>query len=195
MREHTGPVTSVIPLTNARIASCSTDKTIKVWDTKKNQCIQTLIGHEECVKSCVELPGNLLASYSNDNIICIWDPNKSGKLKYRIDVNNVMRLRHDSEISAHKILDDGRCFCFAQNSIIMMLDLKKYPEGPESTGAIYDLKGHNGIIKSIALMEDGRVVSGSKNFKIKIWDLSNGEAKALRTLTQIFHKHAITTTN
>jgi WD40 repeat protein len=57
-----------------RLASGSSDDTIKIWDTASGRCIQTLEGHSHWVQSVIFLhDGQRLASGSNNNTIKIWD--------------------------------------------------------------------------------------------------------------------------
>ena len=58
-----------------RLITCSEDKTIKVWDMKKNCCIGTLQGHSSYVKKLFRYK-NILVSCSFDCtlIVCIFPP-------------------------------------------------------------------------------------------------------------------------
>ncbi|KAJ5739724.1 hypothetical protein N7533_012508 [Penicillium manginii] len=56
------------------VASGSTDKTVKLWDTSTGQCISSIYGHEEGITSIAWSPdGTRLASGSSDGAIKIWD--------------------------------------------------------------------------------------------------------------------------
>ena len=55
------------------LASASADKTLKVWDTNTDQCLDTLQGHTDWVWSVCYAPGGqILASASSDKTIKIW---------------------------------------------------------------------------------------------------------------------------
>ncbi|KAM7188910.1 hypothetical protein V8F33_010357 [Rhypophila sp. PSN 637] len=57
-----------------RLASGSSDQTIKIWDAASGQCLQTLEGHRLSVQSVAFSPdGQRLASGSGDQTIKIWD--------------------------------------------------------------------------------------------------------------------------
>lgn len=61
---HNSAVKSVIQLSDGRLASCSLDKTIRIWDLNKDkgndpksdqQCVDVLTGHTKTVYSIIQL--------------------------------------------------------------------------------------------------------------------------------------------
>ena len=57
-----------------RLASGSSDQTVKVWDAASGQCLLTLPGHQGWVQACAWSPdGRRLASGSDDNTMKVWD--------------------------------------------------------------------------------------------------------------------------
>ncbi len=83
MKGHTNRVISVAFSPNGKaIASCSYDKTIRVWDASTGQCLHTLSGHSSRVWSVAFSPdGQTIASGSEDQTIKIWDVNTGQCLK------------------------------------------------------------------------------------------------------------------
>eukprot|EP00126_Sphaerothecum_destruens_P005788 Sdes_comp19042_c0_seq1m9621 len=64
------------------LASGSRDKTIKVWDVRSLQCIFTLHGHDNWVRSLLFHPrGKYLLSCSDDKTIRVWDLKNLRNLK------------------------------------------------------------------------------------------------------------------
>jgi len=72
LRGHSGWVDSLAVLPDNKLASGSSDETIKIWDLISGQCINTLKGHSGSVNSLAVLPDNKLASGSSDKTIKIW---------------------------------------------------------------------------------------------------------------------------
>ncbi len=63
-------------LTSGMLATCSSDKTIRLWDIKitfKEKHVLT--GHSGYVCALVELPNNILSTGSHDRSIKFWDLN------------------------------------------------------------------------------------------------------------------------
>ncbi|KAJ5588701.1 hypothetical protein N7537_011379 [Penicillium hordei] len=72
---HNDRVSSVVfSQDSSRVASGSSDKTIKTWDAHTGACLQTLEGHNDRVSSVVfSQDSSRVASGSGDDTIKIWD--------------------------------------------------------------------------------------------------------------------------
>lgn len=74
---HSNEVNSLCLLADRRLASCSDDKTIKIFNLINYQCELTLIGHQKSVLYISELNTGALISCSSDSTIKIWEINKT----------------------------------------------------------------------------------------------------------------------
>ena len=62
----------VAALPDGRLASCSHDKTVRIWDVETGECVQVLTGHGDWVMGVAALPDGRLAS-SSDKTVRLWD--------------------------------------------------------------------------------------------------------------------------
>jgi len=84
LRELTGQKTAIAADTIAvsHVVTASRDKTIKVWDAIRGQCLYTLHGHDDWVRALVFHPnGKYLLSSSDDHTIRIWELNTGRNIR------------------------------------------------------------------------------------------------------------------
>jgi hypothetical protein len=78
---HSNMISSLILVSDTKLASSSWDNLIKIWDLNTNKCIRTYKGHEKWVE-CLCISKSLqLISGSFDNTIKIWDLNSAACIK------------------------------------------------------------------------------------------------------------------
>ena len=70
------------------IASCSRDKSIKLWDLRGQRCVFTFTGHDNWVTGLVFHPnGKYLLSVSDDKSLRIWDLSNGRCYRKLLDVH------------------------------------------------------------------------------------------------------------
>lgn len=164
---HHGAISCILSLDNGYIASGSNDSTIKIWDPNTGECIQTLEGHSSPVKCLTILPDAKLVSGSYDKTIKIWDT-KSGKCTKTLK-------EHHEGIQCLAVLDKDQlvsCSDGLSGHLIRIWNIK--------SDKCKILEGHSEPVKCITVLPDGRIVSGSWDKTIKIWDPNSG--KCTKTL-------------
>ncbi|KAK3341839.1 WD40-repeat-containing domain protein [Lasiosphaeria hispida] len=195
----------------SRLASGSSDQTIKIWDTITGECVRTLTGHGNYVYSVAfSGDGSRLASGSEDQTIKIWDTITGECVRTLTDHGNSVysvafsgdgsRLASGSEDQTIKIWDTitGECVRTLTGHGNYVLSVAFSGDGSrlasdseDKTIKIWDtitgecvrtLTGHGNSVYSVAFSGDGsRLASGSLDETIKIWDTITGEC--VRTLT------------
>ena len=71
---HTGNVSSLLHLKDGRVASCSWDNTIRIYDPSNDyHCDQVIERHNYGIKSICQLEDGTIVSCSNDRTIMIGD--------------------------------------------------------------------------------------------------------------------------
>lgn len=180
-QHHRGRINSLAGLPGGQLASASSDKTIKIWDINSGQCLKTLERHTNQINTLVVLPGGQqLASGSEDSLIKIWDVEKGQCIK-TLDIPNYIHSAIDELI----VLPDG-LLASVDGKIPIDSDDVDDTTMPIHiwdirTGlCIHTLREHTDLIYFLALLPEGKIVSGSQDKIFKIWDIKSGHC--LKTL-------------
>lgn len=156
------------------LASCSDDRTIRLWNLKHGECLITLWGHEGWVQSIAVSPdGNTLASASHDHTIKLWDW-RSGECLQTLE-------GHISRVKAVAFSPHGDYLCSGSDDKTLKL-------WEVQTGVcLRTLVGHQDWVLSTAFSPDGEMIaSASGDRTLKLWDVQTGEC--LQTLTGHTHR-------
>lgn len=147
-------------LDSRRIVTCSKDTTIKIWDRATGTLIKTLTGHRGPVNA-VQVRGNLLASASGDGMAKLW----------RLDTGMCIKEFHSKErgLACVEFSEDGRTIFAGGNDHVIY-------EYDTTTGTVRrELQGHMDLVRSLHLDSmNGRIISGSYDHSIKVWDAKSG---------------------
>ncbi|MBL8558793.1 MAG: AAA family ATPase [Hyphomonadaceae bacterium] len=161
---HSETVMFLLPIPDGRLASASSDKTIRIWNVETGAEIARLSGHTSTVRALALLPDGRLASGSSDGSIRLWD----------LDNNSETACLRDAKSKgsvALAMLPDGRLASASGWGSIFVWDL--------FTGAISaELKGHRGAVMALLLMPDGRLASGGTDGTVRLWHVDAGQEAA-----------------
>jgi len=119
IKEHNSHVYCIIQLSCGLLASCSDDKTIKLYDINGNNysVMQTLNDHTDTVFHIIELNNKKLVSCSSDETIKFYniDDNNKYKLDYSINTkgfNGPVIQTKDNEICYQECIQKNDSICF-----------------------------------------------------------------------------------
>lgn len=180
LRGHTDRVMSLAALPDNQFASGSDDGSIRVWDLKTNTS-QVLFQHTDGIKSLTVLVDGRLACGTQDGIICLLDPIARRTQVLRIHTSTVMDLA---------VLSDGQLVSAGgiKDTNIYIWDLSILPTDQGFRRSITEVcPGHDNLgkvehtdsVRSLVVLPDGRLVSGSRDKTIRIWDLVTGTCQVL----------------
>ena len=136
---------------------------IKIWNANTGQCLQTLEGHSDVVRSVAYSPdGTKIISGANDNTIKIWDVNTAECLK-------TLEGHLDRVNSVAYSPDGTKIISGSWDCTIKIWDA--------NTGeCLKTMKGDSRGAYSVAYSPDGtKIISGSRDKTIKIWDANTGK--------------------
>ena len=157
---------------NKRIVSGSTDNSIKIWNAATGKLINTLISHNNSVGIvCFSSDNKRIVSGSCDNSIKIWNADTG-------ELINTLNGHIGAVYSVCFSSDNKRIISGSYNNNIKIWNA--------DTGELINtLYGHSGTVYSVCFSPDlvaeaqvfnnKRIISGSGDRSIKIWNAENGE--------------------
>ena len=145
---------------SSRLASCSVDNTVQVWDANNGRLLLTYTGHSNVVSSVAWASNGLwLASGSWDATVQVWEAS-SGRM---------LRTYLASGISSVAWSPDGMRLAASSNDKTLQVW-----EVNSTRPRIY--YGHTALVRPVAWAPDGmRLASGSEDKTVRIWDTNSGK--------------------
>lgn len=165
LREHEQWIGRVVwSLDGTKLASASSDNTIRIWDVPKAKSVRTLEGHIISVGSVAWSPdGRLLASGVIDNSIRVWDVDQ-GEIVYALEGHS------DLVFSLAWSPDGGRLASSSGDKKVRIWDVSE-------AKTIREIEGHTDAVTAVVWSSDGELIaSGSSDRTVRIWNATTGES-------------------
>ena len=160
LRHHTAGVLDVC-FDDKRVVSCSKDATICLWDRAKGDFLRRLSGHRGPVNA-VQLRGDLVVSASGDGVAKLWNLTSGLCIKEFPS--------KDRGMACVEFSPDSRTILAGGNDQVI------YQFDTNTGELVREMKGHEGLVRSLHLdSASGRIVSGSYDTSVKVYDLKSGE--------------------
>ena len=149
---------------------------IKIWDLQNQQEIRTLKGDFNAVQSLVVTPDGTLISSSQDNSICVWEHPLSGKY-YNLEQHYCHVLEFNIVNLALSI--DGRVLSIGSDvdRAIKIWNWKQRQQIATLANETYELP----VLSCVAISPDGKIVIGSGQNQVDVWDI--GKKEKIYTIT------------
>ncbi len=143
------------------LASGGAEGAILRWDTRRGELIDGLLGHAGAVNALAyRVNGLELASGSSDTTVKLWDTKTGRQLR---------SLGHPEPIYSIAISTNGKALASAGE------DTRIYIWDITGSGALVKtLSDGDGFINTLAYLPNGRLVAGSDDGSIRIWDVESG---------------------
>lgn len=168
-------VVRLLPERN-QIVSASIDGEIRLWsllDPDPQATVVRLRGHTDSIWGLAYSPDeHWLASAGGDRKILVWDLETPGSapeslLGHKDSVNALVFAKHP------RVEHGDRPYILASGSSDMSVriwDLNR--SDPSSRPQV--LEGHQAAVHFVQVLDDGRIISGSNDKNIGLWDLHSG---------------------
>lgn len=167
---HTSDINGVAFSTDNKLATCSGDKTTRLWDVddfSELPC-SPLCGHTYYVHCCTFSPfGTILATCSTDGKMIVWDVQNGKKVAIlqhqKLNSIRVCRFSPNSKFLVSGSDDENVCLWSVQQKKL----LRTY-------------SAHDASIMACAFSPDNNyLVSGCCNGNLRVWDTVFGHSKAM----------------
>ena len=148
-----------------RVASCSGDGTIRIWESRDGTRLKTIHAHQGEVLSIIQLIDGRIASAGQNKTIKIWSIDDGICMKMMYHGESVSCL---CQLSCNERLVSGSSV-FGNTNAIKIWDLDN------SEAPLMILLSNCKSIWSIVELKDGTLASATNDKTIKVWDTNKGE--------------------
>ena len=163
---HKGQINRIKQLPNGYVATCSNDRTVKIWDPTNNwNLIQTFSNHTKNVYGLEYLDNDTMVTGGFDCMLFKWKISTGETIGDAINVN--------SQIITLQLLTN-------KINVAIGLAIKEIYIYDINDGSIVSvLSGHSDSVMDLVLLSESLLASSSHDKTIHIWDLTSNTSKFL----------------
>ncbi|GAA0647577.1 hypothetical protein GCM10010174_83660 [Kutzneria viridogrisea] len=159
---HSGQINAVAVTGQGRAITASDDKSVRIWDTRTGELLNTLEEHQDWVTSvAVSTDGDRAATASYDRTARVWDV-RTGEQLHEL-------VGHEDQLTAVALTRDGtKAVTASWDRTARVWDL-------HTGNPLWTLRGHLDWITAVAVTPGGdRTVTVSDDGAACVWDLRTG---------------------
>ncbi|KAG2235234.1 hypothetical protein INT48_004701 [Thamnidium elegans] len=154
---HIGPVTAMA-LTHDTLWTGSWDKSVKKWDLETGECLATLEGHSDFIKSMI-LVGDNIYTGSSDCFLRRWNT--------KTLTCTAAEKKHKRTIESLAVSVDGKyIYSASSDSTVMKWDV-------ETMKVVHTFEGHDTSVYCVRVCEDD-VWTASADKTVRRWNVNTG---------------------
>ncbi|GBE90934.1 NACHT domain-containing protein [Nostoc cycadae] len=147
------------------LASCSSDRTVKIWDVRTGECLNILQGHTNAIGSLSFSPQAKILVSSSGTSVQIWDTHTGECLKTLQE--HTIRILATAFSSNGKLLASG-----SYDQTARLWNIR--------TGECLKVLRHNNWVRSVTFSLDSKILISGSDHIVRLWDIHSG--KCLNTL-------------
>lgn len=160
---HSRAINVLCEFKSGLVGSASSDCTVIIWDVVHYIKITTVLAHSSFVFGLFQIDDTRIITGSDDCTVMIWSNQfkNLGKIQFTNEAFCVIEVKSDDQTRkriAVGLGDYSIWLCYVNN---------KYYDVTQKEA----LQGHKGSVRTLATMVDGRLLSGSNDNTIKVWDI------------------------
>ena len=158
--DHTDVIYSLLLLNDNRIASCSNDKTIRIFNPSNNYiCEKVIKNNKEWIRTICQLDNGTIVSSSGDQSIIIDH--------FLIETAH-NKFLYDYLSKIISLPNNRFASCSGDTTIKIWKGSPPYSATP-----IHTLSGHSGWVRSLLYIRERDVlISGSEDDSLRLWNMS-----------------------
>jgi WD40 repeat protein len=184
--------------------TASMDETARIWDRREKDCLVVLAGHTAFIDSVAVSPdGARIATASNDGTVCIW--NRLGSCLARAPLKHwVTSVAFASDGTSVLAAVSGQLYLFDVNTANVICTFQGHTDTIKSIAAFSNnffvsgsddktarvwnglgeclaILSHENCVSAVAASSEGMfIATGDSDGRVRVWDLSSGDARLFR---------------